>query len=386
MVRTLNQTVTNMEPSGIRKMFNKLQTVPGAINLTIGQPDFLTPEHIKAAGIKAIENNETAYTGNTGLPELREEVQKFFADKYNVHYRAADEILITVGASEALDVTFRTILDPGDEVILPAPLYAAYEPLILLQHGVPVFVDTRDTDFKVTAEAIKKAVTPKTKAILLNYPSNPTGVTYTPEETEALAAYLETEDFFVIADEIYSENVFGQKHTSLASFGKMRDRTIIVHGLSKSHSMTGWRVGFLLAPADIAVEMQKIHMFNVVCAATMSQVAAIEALRNGRDDSLLMNEQYIKRREYIYNRLVNMGLEVVKPNGAFYIFPKIPSNFESSQAFAYQMLDEAKVAVVPGDAFTKYGEGYIRISYAYSMDVIEEGMNRMEGFLKKHAK
>lgn len=386
MGRTINSFVKNLEPSGIRKMFNRLQKVPGAINLTIGQPDFLTPEHVKEAGIEAIRQNHTAYTGNIGLPELRTEVQKFFADKYNVHYRAEDEILITVGASEALDVVFRTLLEPGDEVILPAPLYAAYEPLILLQKGVPVYIDTRETGFKVTVDAIKKCVSPKTKAILLNYPSNPTGVTYTPEETAELAAYLETEDFFVIADEIYSENVFGQKHTSLASFGNMHDRTIIVHGLSKSHSMTGWRIGFLLAPADIAVELQKIHMFNVVCASTISQHAAIEALRNGRHDSDVMNEQYIKRREYIYNRLVNMGLEVIKPNGAFYIFPKIPDHFESSQSFAYQLLDEAHVGVVPGDAFTKYGEGYIRISYAYSMDVIEEGLNRLEGFLKKHAK
>lgn len=386
MSRTINSIIKNLEPSGIRKMFNRLQTVPGAINLTIGQPDFLTPEHIKEAGIEAIRQNQTTYTGNVGLLELRQEVQKYFAEKYNVHYRAEDEIIITVGASEALDVVFRTLLEPGDEVILPAPLYTAYEPLIQIQQAVPVFVDTRDTDFKVTPEAIKKAVTPKTKAILLNYPSNPTGVTYSPEETEALANYLETEDFWVIADEIYSENVFGQKHTSLASFGNMHDRTIIVHGLSKSHSMTGWRIGFLLAPAEITPEFQKLHMFNVVCATTISQVAAIEALRNGRNDPEPMNKEYLERREYIYNRLINMGLEVVKPNGAFYIFPKIPDHFESSESFAFQMLDEAKVGVVPGSAFTEYGEGYIRISYAYSMEVIEEGMNRMEAFLKKHAK
>lgn len=386
MPRTLNTIIENLEPSGIRKMFNRLQKVPGAINLTIGQPDFKTPEHIKEAGIEAIRRNETAYTGNTGLLELRQEVQKFFSEKYAVNYRAEDEIIITTGASEALDVVFRTILNPGDEVILPAPLYTAYEPLILLQQATPVFVDTTKTGFKPTIEAIKEVVTPKTKAILLNYPSNPTGITFTPDETAELAAFLETQDFFVIADEIYSENVFGQKHTSLASYGNMHDQTIIVHGLSKSHSMTGWRIGFLLAPAQIAFEFQKVHMFNVVCASTISQHAAIDALRNGRNDSQSMNEQYIQRREYIYNRLVKMGLEVIKPNGAFYIFPKIPSHFESSEAFAYQMLDEAKVAVVPGDAFTKYGEGYVRISYAYSMEVIEEGMNRMEKFLQSHSK
>lgn len=386
MARTVNSFVQGLPPSGIRKMYNRLQQVPGAINLTIGQPDFLTPEHVKEAGIEAIRQNHTAYTANVGLLELRQEIASYFADKYNVHYRAEDEIIVTAGAGEALDVVFRTLLEPGDEVILPAPLYTAYEPLVRLQQGVPVFIDTRPTGFKVTVEAIQASVTPKTKAILLNYPSNPTGVTYTPGDIKELATYLATEDFFVIADEIYSENVFGQPHVSIASFEQLHDRTIVVHGLSKSHAMTGWRIGFLLAPAAVSEQLHKVHLFNVGCASSISQHAAIEALRHGRHDAGDMNLHYIKRREYIYNRLVNMGLEVVKPTGAFYIFPKIPDHFESSESFAYQLLEEEKVGVVPGNAFSDYGEGYIRISYAYSMDIIEEGMNRIEAFLRKHAK
>lgn len=386
MSRTVNSFVQSLPPSGIRKMYNRLQQVPGAINLTIGQPDFLTPEHVKEAGITAIRQNQTTYTANVGLLELRQEVQAYFATKYNVHYRAEDEIIVTAGAGEALDVVFRTILEPGDEVILVAPLYTAYEPLVRLQKGVPVLIDTRQTGFKVTIAQIEQAVTPKTKAILLNYPSNPTGVTYTREEIAELATYLETQDFFVISDEIYSENVFGQPHTSLASVGNMRDRTIVVHGLSKSHSMTGWRIGFLLAPAEVSEQLHKVHLFNVGCASSISQHAAIEALRNGRHDADIMNEQYIKRLDYVYNRLVAMGLEVVKPNGAFYIFPKIPDHFESSEAFAYQLLEEGKVGVVPGNAFSEFGEGHVRISYAYSMEVIEEGLNRIEAFLQKHAK
>lgn len=386
MARTINPLIEQQEPSGIRKIFSRTLQTPGAINLTIGQPDFDTPEHIKAAGIEAIKNNHTAYTPNPGLPELRKEVAAFFREKYNVHYNPSDEILITTGASEAIDVTFRTILAPGDEVILPAPIYVAYEPLIQLAGSVPVFVDTSKTGFKATVEALAAAVTDKTKAVLFNYPSNPTGVTYSPEEIAELAAWAETQDFFVITDEIYSENVFGGTHASMAAYGTMRDRTIVVHGLSKSHSMTGWRVGFLLAPAWLTLEFQKVHMFNVVCATTISQYAAIEALRHGRNDSHMMNAAYIERRDYVYDRLVNMGLEVIKPNGAFYIFPKIPQGFASSEQFAFEMLDEAGVAVVPGSAFTKYGEGYIRISYAYSMDVLKQGLDRMAKFVNLKSK
>lgn len=382
MATTINPLIQHQPESGIRKIFNRMLEVEGAVNLTIGQPDFDTPEHIKTAGIEAIKNNHTAYTANPGLPELRQEVAAFFQDKYNVHYHAMEEILITTGASEAIDVIFRTILQPGDEVILPAPIYVAYEPLISLAGAKPVYVDTRATQFKATVEALEAAYTEQTKAVLFNYPSNPTGVTYSRQEIEAIANWAADKDCFIITDEIYSENVFGNEHVSIASFKQVRERTIVVHGLSKSHAMTGWRIGFLLAPAWLTTEFQKIHMFNVVCAASMSQVAAIEALRYGRQDSEVMNAAYIERRDYVYERLVAMGLEVIKPNGAFYMFPKIPTHYKNSEDFAFTMLEQTKVAVVPGSAFTEYGEGYIRISYAYSMDVLKEGLDRMEQFLQ----
>lgn len=379
---TLNSRVLKLETPGIRKFSNQLVHFPDAINLTIGQPDFPTPKHIKEAAISSIYSDFTSYSLNAGLLSLRQEVQSFFEDCYNISYSAEDEIIITNGASEALDITFRTILEEGDEVILFAPAYPGYEPLIELCGAKAIFIDTTANGFKPTLDQLKDTVTAKTKAILFNYPSNPTGAILTKEEMQPLTDWLVTQDLYVISDEIYSENTFEGRHISLASMQGMRDRTILIHGLSKSHSMTGWRIGYTLAPKYLSEQMLKVHLYNVVCAPVTSQYAAIEALRNGRNDSLPMNNEYIKRRDFVYERLLAMGLKTGKPQGAFYIFPKIPSYFQDSHTFATKLLHEGGVAVVPGSAFTTYGEGYIRISYAYSMDILEEGLDRIERFLQ----
>jgi aminotransferase len=379
---TLNSRVLKLETPGIRKFSNQLVHFPDAINLTIGQPDFPTPEHIKEAAISSIYSDYTSYSLNAGLLSLRQEVQSFFEDRYHLSYNAEDEIIITTGASEALDITFRTILEEGDEVILFAPAYPGYEPLIELCGAKPILIDTTGNGFKPTLEQLKAAVTIKTKAILFNYPSNPTGAILTKEDMQPLTNWLVTQDLYVISDEIYSENTFEGTHLSIASMEGMRDRTILIHGLSKSHSMTGWRIGYTLAPKYLSEQMLKVHLYNVVCAPITSQYAAIEALRNGRNDSLPMNDEYMIRRDFVYDRLLAMGLKTGKPQGAFYIFPSIPDYFQDSHTFATKLLHEGGVAVVPGSAFTPYGEGYIRISYAYSMEILKEGLDRLEKFLQ----
>ncbi|AXI01347.1 aminotransferase class I/II-fold pyridoxal phosphate-dependent enzyme [Sporosarcina sp. PTS2304] len=382
MGTTLNPRVLEIEPSGIRKVYNQLVNFPDAINLTVGEPDFSTPDHIKEAAIDSLRANHTGYSVNTGLLSLRQEVQSFFADRYDVHYRAEDEIIITNGASEALDIAFRTILEEGDEVIVFAPAYPGYVPLITLSGGVPVLIDTSENGFKPTLEQLKKAVNAKTKAILFNYPSNPTGAVLSGEEVRNLTEWLKDQNLFVLSDEIYSENTFDGTHVSIASMEGMRDKTILIQGLSKSHSMTGWRIGYTLAPAFLSKQMEKVHLFNVVCAPITSQYAAIAALKNGRNDSEPMNIEYMKRRDFVYRRLNEIGLETEKPKGAFYIFPKIPSSFPDSSTFSEALLREGRVAVVPGSAFSSYGEGFIRISYAYSMETLEEALHRIEAFLK----
>lgn len=383
MVLTLNKRVLKLETPGIRKFSNQLVHFPNAINLTIGQPDFPTPMHIKEAAISSIQADLTGYSYNAGLLELREEVQRFFEEQYHLSYSADNEIIVTNGASEALDISFRTILEDGDEVILFAPLYPGYEPLIELCGAMPVLVDTSKTNFKPTLEKLKEKFTDRTKAILFNYPSNPTGAILTEEDLRPITDWLKNQDVYVISDEIYSENTFEGSHVSVASMDGMRDRTILVHGLSKSHSMTGWRIGFTLAPAELSEQMLKVHLYNSVCAPVPSQYAAIQALRYGRNDPSIMNEEYIKRRNYVTNRLLEMGLEVDQPKGAFYIFPRIPMKYGSSFEFATDLLHHGGVAVVPGSAFSVYGEGYIRISYAYSLEVLEEGLNRIESFLQQ---
>ncbi|GKW45387.1 aminotransferase class I/II-fold pyridoxal phosphate-dependent enzyme [Planococcus sp. NCCP-2050] len=378
----LNPRAEALKISGIRQFFNQLVDYPDAINLTIGQPDFPTPEKVKEAGRAAITADMTSYSHNAGLLELRQEVASFFSDTYKLTYNPQTEIIATNGASEALDATFRTILCEGDEVIIPAPCFAGYEPLVSLNGGKAVLLDTSTTGLVPTAESIKALITNKTKAILFNFPSNPTGVTLTKEQMEVIVEELKNHEIFVLTDEIYSENTFIGSHTSFACFDAIKDRTFLIHGLSKSHSMTGWRMGFLLGPEEYVKHILKVHMYNTVCTSVPTQYAAIEALKNNRHVPAEMNRAYMERLEFVYGKLTEMGLEVVKPNGAFYIFPSIAKYGMSSFEFATRLLKEAGVAAVPGTAFTEYGEGFLRISYAYSMPTLEQAMERMAAWLK----
>lgn len=381
MLNKINPVVKPINIPGIRYFSNQVADMENGINLTIGEPDFATPESVKLAGINAIRQNYTGYSHNAGLLELRQEVATFFHEKYAILYQPEREIIITNGASEALDSVLRTIICEGDEVILPAPIYSAYESLIQLNGGNVVYLNTTDTEFKPDPARLEKLITNRTKAIILNYPSNPTGVTLKPSETKAIADVLKKHDMFVIADEIYSENTFHQTHSSFASYEDIREKLFLVHGLSKSHAMTGWRIGFLLGPEYLMKEVLKVHLNNSICASLPSQYAAIEALSNNRTAPSVMNSAYIERRDFIFQRLQSMGLDVIKPNGAFYIFPSIKKFGQESFDFATNLLNQKQVAVVPGSSFSKHGEGFIRISYASSIGELTEAMDRLESYL-----
>ncbi|MDF2789051.1 MAG: aromatic amino acid aminotransferase [Neobacillus sp.] len=380
MEHLINTKVQELEVSGIRKFYNMVSHIDDVISLTIGQPDFPTPEHVKQAGIKAIEENFTSYTHNAGISELRTAACDFVAKKYGLTYEPDSEVIVTVGASEAIDITFRTILAEGTEVILPGPIYPGYEPIIRMCGAVPVHVDIRDNDFRFTLEMIKPYITDKTRCIVIPYPSNPTGVSLTETELKEIAVYLKEREIFVLADEIYSELTYDQPHISIASF--LKEKTIVINGLSKSHSMTGWRIGFIYAPKDITKHILKVHQYNVSCATSIAQKAALAALTTGIDDAIPMKKEYSIRREYVYKRFTAMGLHVVKPDGAFYFFVRIPDSIQlNSFDFALEMVHQAKVAVVPGSAFSEYGEGYFRLSFACSLETLEIGLNRIETFL-----
>lgn len=382
MTLSLNPRAEALAISGIRQFFNQLVDYPDAINLTIGQPDFPTPETVKRAGIQAIEANKTSYSHNAGLIELRQEVASFFSDAYELTYNPQTEIIITNGASEALDSLLRTILEEGDEVIIPVPCYTGYVPLVELNGGKAVLLDTSDTGLVPDPERLKAAITNKTKAVLFNFPSNPTGVSLTKAQTDALVEVLKNHEVFIISDEIYSENVFEGQHFSFACYPETFHRTFLVHGLSKSHSMTGWRMGYLLGPEEYLKHVIKVHQYNTVCASLPSQHAAIEALRNNRSVPEEMNAAYKTRRDFVYGKLLEMGFDVVKPTGAFYIFPSIEKFGLSSFEFATRLLKEGGVAAVPGSAFTEYGEGFLRISYAYAMPTLEQAMERLAEWLE----
>ncbi|MFN7250115.1 MAG: aminotransferase A [Anaerobacillus sp.] len=381
MEHLVNNQVKNIQISGIRQFFNMVAHYPDAIQLTIGQPDFPTPAHIKVAGKKAIDENKTGYTKNAGLDELCLAASQFVETKYGLSYNPKQEVITTIGASQGIDIAFRTILEAGSEVILPGPVYPAYEPIIKMCGAIPVYADTRNTEFKMTPKQIERLITSKTRCVMLPYPSNPTGCILTKAELAEIAEVLSKRDIFVISDEIYSELVYGTEHCSIASFPGMKEKTIIINGLSKSHSMTGWRVGFVFAPENITKHMLKVHQYNVSCASAISQWAAVQALTEGIDDAAGMRVEYEKRRDYVYDRLVSMGIDVVKPEGAFYLFPSIEKFGMSANEFATRLLQEGKVACVPGSAFSSFGEGYLRLSYAYSMEILEEGCNRLEKFL-----
>ncbi|MBE1443195.1 aminotransferase A [Paenibacillus sp. OAS669] len=383
MEHLINAKVKDIQISGIRKISNLVSTYKDAVTLTIGQPDFPTPDHIMRAAKAAIDAHKTTYTPNPGMIELRQAAAQFVDRKYGLKYRPETEVIVTTGASQALDITLRTILDAGSEVILPGPIYPGYEPLVRLCGGEPVYVDTRANGFKLTAELLEPHITDKTRCIILCYPSNPTGRVLSQQELADIARLLEDKSIFVISDEIYSELIYDQPHFSLAAFPAMREKTIVINGLSKSHSMTGWRIGFTFAPEYLSQHMVKVHQYNVTCASSISQYAALEALTNGIDDALPMKEEYMARRDFVYNRLLQMGFELDKPEGAFYLFPSIERFKLTSMDFTMRLLEEQRVAVVPGDAFSIYGEGYIRISYAYSREVLEKAMDRLETFVKK---
>jgi len=381
MEQWIHPQVRNIEVSGIRKMANRVARYSDVLSLTIGQPDFLTPQHIIEAAKRAMDSGKTVYTPNAGLPELRQAAARYVRVKYGLDYDPSSEVLVTIGASQALDMALRTIVTPGSEVILPGPVYPGYEPLIRMCGGEPVHVDTTGTGFKMTAEAIRGRLTERTRAVILASPSNPTGAVFTPEELAAIAQELADRELFIISDEIYSELVYGRPHVSIAALPGMREKTIVINGLSKSHSMTGWRIGFAFAPETIARHMVKVLQYNVTCASSISQYAALEAVTAGIDDALPMRKAYEERRDYAYRRLVEAGFDVVQPEGAFYIFPSIRRFGRTSEAFAYELLDRERVAVVPGDAFSPFGEGYIRISYACSMDVLSEALDRLARFV-----
>ncbi len=384
MKHLINENVKNIEISGIRKISNMIEKTSDTINLTFGQPDFPTPDYIKNAAIEALNNNHTDYTETAGLFELREAACDYVEKLYGLKYDPNSEVIVTIGASEALDIAFRTILDEGSEVIMPAPVYVGYEPLVKLCNGKTVYVDTRDNNFKMTAAMIEEKITDKTRCVMLPYPSNPTGTILTKEEIMEIGELLRGKDIFIIADEIYSELVYDDQHFSIGAVDGLKNQTIIINGLSKSHAMTGWRIGFAFAPSYLIDQFYAIHSFNAICATSFSQYASIEALKHGsdREEITLMKESYKERRDYVYKRLKEMGLDINKPEGAFYAFPSIKKTGLTSEVFVERLLEEQDVAIIPGSAFSEYGEGYIRISYASSMDQLEEGLDRIEVFLK----
>ena len=388
LTKRFNQNLNQIEISLIRQFDQAISSIPGVLRLTLGEPDFTTPDHVKEAAKAAIDANQSHYTGMSGLLALREAASQFVAEKYNLQYRPEDEILVTIGATEALSATLTAILEPGDVVLLPAPAYPGYEPIIKLMGASVVEIDTTDNRFVLSSESLEKALEEqgdRVKAVILNYPANPTGVTYSKEQMKDLARVLKKYEVFVICDEVYSELTYtGQPHVSLGSY--LRDQTIIINGLSKSHAMTGWRLGFIFAPAPLTAQLIKSHQYLVTAAGTMNQYAAIEALTVGKDDAEPMKREYIERRDYIIKEMSAMGFDIIRPDGAFYIFAKIPQGYtQDSFAFLKLQAQEKAVAFIPGVAFGDYGEGYVRLSYATSMEVIQEAMSRLKEFMKEHA-
>lgn len=380
----LSRTAVSLRPSGIRKFFDLLDGMSDVVALTVGQPDFVTPWHIREAGIESLESGKTYYTSNAGTLPLREEIAAYLARRFSLSYDPKEEIIVTVGGSEAIDMCIRALIDPGDEVIIPQPSFVCYEPLVRLAGGVPVLIDTCAADrFKLTPELLTAAITPRTKLLVLPFPNNPTGAIMTQTDLEKIAQVLRERNIAVLSDEIYAEMTYGVRHVSIASLPGMRERTIVVNGFSKAYAMTGWRMGYTCAPKEITKQMLKIHQFAIMCAPTTSQFAAVEALKNGDADILAMTEEYNRRRRYIYNGLRSIGIEAFEPEGAFYIFPEIGSFGLSSEEFCARLLYENGCAIIPGTAFGSCGEGFARISYAYSVKHITQALERIEAFVRK---
>ena len=388
LTKKFNKNLDKIEVSLIRQFDQSISTIPGVLRLTLGEPDFPTPDHIKEAAKAAIDANQSHYTGMSGLLELRQAAADFVKEKYHLNYRPEDEVLVTIGATEALSATLTAILEEGDKVLLPAPAYPGYEPIVNLVGAEIVEIDTTENDFVLTPEMLEQAILEqgdKLKAVILNYPANPTGVTYSRAQIEALAAVLSKYEVFVVCDEVYSELTYTEQgHISLAEY--LPEQTIVINGLSKSHAMTGWRLGFIFAPAAFTAQLIKSHQYLVTAANTMAQYAAIEALTAGKDDAQLMKAEYIQRRDYIIEQMTELGYQIIKPDGAFYIFAKIPAGYnQDSFAFLQDFAEKKAVAFIPGSAFGQYGEGYIRLSYAASMETIKEALKRLKEYMEDHA-
>ena len=380
--KALSGTVTKIQPSGIRKFFDLLETRKEAISLTVGQPDFVTPWHIREAGIESLEKGKTYYTSNAGTLELREEIDRYLRRRFDLDYDPVHEIIVTVGGSEAIDISVRALIEAGDEVIIPMPAFVCYEPIVRLAGGVPVLINTKEENrFRVTAEEIRACITDKTKLLILPFPNNPTGAILEREDLEAIADVLRDTNIAILSDEIYAELTYGKHHLSIANIDGMWERTVLVSGFSKAYAMTGWRMGYVAAPRPFVDQMYKIHQYAIMCAPTTSQLAAIEAMRNGDGDIAEMKAEYDRRRHYIVGRLNRMGLTTFEPEGAFYVFPYIGGFGLTSEEFCERLLDEGNVAIVPGTAFGEAGEGYARLSYAYSMKHITTALDRIEAFI-----
>ncbi len=378
----LSKTIKTIEPSGIRKFFDLVSEMDDAISLGVGEPDFDTPWHIRDEGIYSLEKGRTFYTSNAGLKDLKIEIAKYLDRRFDLHYDYNKEIFVTVGGSEAIDLTMRAMLDPGDEVLIPQPSYVSYVPCCVLANGTPVIIELKaENEFRLTAEELEAAITPKTKLLVMPFPNNPTGAVMERADLEAVAEVVKKHDLYVLSDEIYCELTYLENHVSIASLPGMKERTIVVNGFSKSHAMTGWRLGYACGPAPILKQMLKIHQFAIMCAPTTSQYAAIEALRNGDEDVAMMREQYDARRHYLMQRFKEMGLDCFEPFGAFYVFPCIKEFGMTSDEFANRLLQTKKVAVVPGTAFGRSGEGFLRISYAYSLEDLKVALERVEEFI-----
>lgn len=384
MKLTLNSNSKFLRAPSIRQFSSRVKNIDDCVNLTIGQPDFPMPDVVKQAYINAISEDKTSYSHNKGLTETRQAISQYFKRRYGFFY-SEEEIIVTNGASEALDTSLRSIIEPGDEILIPGPIYAGYIPLVETLGGKPIYIDTTHSDFKVTPELIETYFTNQTKAILLNYPTNPTGVILERSEVEALVHYLKTKEIFIISDEIYAENTFTGTHTSFAEYEEIRDQLLLIGGLSKSHSATGIRIGFLIGPEYLIEKLTFMHAYNCICANVPAQIACITALNEGLEAPKYMNEAYIERRDYLKAKLLSLGFELeAQPEGAFYIFPSIKRFTNNDFDFCVNVLEEAHVAMVPGSSFTDIGKGYIRISYAYEMNVLKEGMRRLELYLKEH--
>ncbi len=380
----MSKNVKTLKPSGIRKFFDILDNMTDAISLGIGEPDFVTPWHIREAGVYSLEQGYTKYTSNAGLSRLRAAISEYLDRRFGLRYDPNGQIFVTVGGSEAIDLCIRSVLNAGDEVIIPVPSFVCYGPLVTMANGVPVYVETKaENEFKLTADELRAAITPSTKLVVLPFPNNPTGGIMEREDLEAIAEVLKDTDIMVLSDEIYAELTYGQKHVSPANLPELYDRTLVVNGFSKAYAMTGWRLGYVCGPAPLLKQMLKIHQYGIMSAPTTSQYAAVEALKNGDGDIEMMRDSYDRRRRLLLKGLRDLGLECFEPRGAFYMFPSIKSSGLSSDEFCTRFLREEKVAVIPGTAFGEGGEGFVRICYASSVQNIETALERMDGFLKR---